>query len=354
MEIEAFQISTPTASQVVILIVVIVIVGLALFFAARRSTRDLRSKKKTGGLGWHSFNQLSKLRGLTRTETEILRKLVVAYKLSKPSLIFTSMNILDSCIQRTIRRLSLQEIKGESKDDMINMYYRLRNKIARNRIVRGITTTRAIPSGARLRVSLPNYGQYSVTVNRNEDEYLGISIPIVQPGRIVPWDKKKVQCFYWKEEDASYSFESRVIDVIVTDEVQSICLKHTDRVVRAQKRLYPRKSVRLPVYFSRVQVIQEGDKRKAVVDRKDTHWGTIVDISVGGLSIETTVPINRNNYVRVDFELREDYRMVAFGKVKRIEKNTARNSWLMHLQFTKIDKKHKNEIFAVLYNYQTI
>jgi c-di-GMP-binding flagellar brake protein YcgR len=264
------------------------------------------------------------------------------------------MNILDSCIQRTIRRLSLQEIKGESKDDMINMYYRLRNKIARNRGVRGITTTRAIPIGARLRVSVQNYGQYSVSVNKNEDEYLGISIPQVQQGRIVPWDKKKVHCFYWKEEDASYSFESRVMDVIVTEEVQSICLKHTDRVTRAQKRLYPRKSVRFPVYFSRVQVIQEGDKKKAIVDRKDTHWGTIVDISVGGLSIETTVPVNRNNYIRVEFELREDYRMVAFGKVKRIEKNTARSSWMMHIQFTKIDKKYKNEIFAVLYNYQTI
>jgi len=26
----------------------------------------------------------------------------------------------------------------------------------------------------------------------------------------------------------------------------------------------------------------------------------------------------------------------------------------MHIQFTKIDKRHKNEIFAILYNYQTI
>ena len=174
------------------------------------------------------------------------------------------------------------------------------------------------------------------------------------PRSMINKRKKRVKCLYWKEEDASYIFESKVIDVIVTDEIQSICLKHVDQITRSQKRLYPRKSVRLPVYFSRVRVVEEGGRKKAVVDRRDTHWGTIIDISVGGLSTETAIPINRNNFVKVEFELREDYKMLAYGKVKRIEKNAARNTWIMHIQFTKIDKKDRNEIFAVLYNYQTI
>lgn len=352
---DTFQLATPTGSQVIILIVVVIVVGLVLFLAARRTGGTARRKGKGGGgVGWHNFNQLAKLRGLNRDETSMLRQLAVSYKLTKPSLIFTSMNILDSCIQRQIRKLSLQEIRGESKEDLINQYYRLRNKVARGKEARGISSTRAIPIGARMRVEVQNYGQYSVAVNRNEDEFLGISIPLLPPGKYVPWNKRKVKCFYWKEEDASYIFETRVIDVIVTDEMQSICLKHSDSVRRSQKRLYPRKGVRLPVYFSRVRVVQEGDRKKAVVDRRDTHWGTIIDISVGGLSIETTVPVNRNNYVRVEFELREDYKMSAFGKVKRIEKNTARNTWLMHIQFTKIEKKDRNEIFSVLYNYQTL
>ena len=353
---DTFQLSTPTGSQVIVLVLVIILVGAVLFVAARKTgAARARKKGEAGtGTGWHSFNQLAKLRNLNRDETALLRRLVVTYKLSKPSLVFTSMNILDSCIQRQIRRLSLQEIRGESKEDLINRYYRLRNKVVRNRGVRGISTTRAIPLGARMRVEVQNFGQYSVQVNRNEDEFLGISIPVLPAGKYVPWNKKKVRCFYWKEDDASYVFETKVIDVIITDEIQSICLKHVDHVTRSQKRVYPRKSVRLPVYFSRVRVVQEAGRKKAVVDRRETHWGTIVDISVGGISIETTIPINRNNYVRVEFELREDYKMVAFGKVKRIEKNAARNTWIMHIQFTKIQKKDRNEIFAVLYNYQTI
>jgi c-di-GMP-binding flagellar brake protein YcgR len=354
--VDTFQLSTPTTAQIIILVIVVLVIGIGLFIAARR-TGGGKSRKKGGaatGAGWHSFNQMAKLRNLNKDEAALLRKLVVAYKLSKPALVFTSMNILDSCIQRQVRKLSLQEIKGESKEDLINRYYRLRNKIARNRDVRGISTTRAIPIGGRMRVEVQNYGQYSVQVNQNEEDFLGINIPILPPGKIVPWNKKRVKCFYWKEEDASYVFETKVIDVIVTDEIQSICLKHVDSIVRSQKRLYPRKSVRLPVYFSRVRVVSEGGKKKAIVDRRDTHWGTIIDISVGGLSIETAIPVNRNNFIRVEFELREDYKMVAFGKVKRIEKNTARNTWVMHIQFTKIEKKDRNEIFAVLYNYQSI
>jgi c-di-GMP-binding flagellar brake protein YcgR len=353
--VDSFQLSTPTGTQFIILVIVVVVVGLVLFLAARRTGGSGKRRGRSSiGVGWHNFNQLAKLRGLGKDETAMLRQLVISYKLTKPSLIFTSVNILDSCIQRQIRKLSLQEIRGESKQDLINRYYRLRNKVVRNREVRGITSTRAIPIGARMRVEVQNYGQYSVMVNRNEEELLGISIPMLPPGKFVPWNKKKVKCFYWKEDDASYLFETKVLDVIVTDEVQSICLKHVDSVKRSQKRLYPRKGVRLPVYFSRVRVVEEGGKKKAVVDRKDTHWGTIVDISVGGLSIETTSPVNRNNYVRVEFELREDYKMSAFGKVKRIEKYTARNTWLMHIQFTKIEKRDRNEIFSVLYNYQTI
>jgi len=68
----------------------------------------------------------------------------------------------------------------------------------------------------------------------------------------------------------------------------------------------------------------------------------------------STVPFDRNNFLRVEFELREEYKVIGFGKVKRIERNAARKTWIMHIQFTKIEKKHKNEIFAVLYNYQTI
>jgi c-di-GMP-binding flagellar brake protein YcgR len=354
--VDTFQLSTPTTAQVIILVIVIFIIGIGLFIAARRTGGGGTRKKgaAAAGTGWHSFNQIAKLRGLNKDEAGLLRGLVVANKLSKPSLIFSSMNILDSCIQRQVRKLSLQEVRGESKEDLINRYYRLRNKVVRNRDVRGLSTTRAIPLGARMRAEVQNYGQYSVQVNQNEEEFLGISIPVLPPGKYVPWNKKRVKCLYWKEEDASYIFESKVIDVIVTDEIQSICLKHVDQITRSQKRLYPRKSVRLPVYFSRVRVVEEGGRKKAVVDRRDTHWGTIIDISVGGLSIETAVPINRNNFVRVEFELREDYKMVAFGKVKRIEKNAARNTWIMHIQFTKIEKKDRNEIFAVLYNYQTI
>jgi c-di-GMP-binding flagellar brake protein YcgR len=220
--------------------------------------------------------------------------------------------------------------------------------------VQGIATTRAIPLGAKMRATVQNSGTFSVKVNRNEDDFLGVSIPALPPGRMIAWDRKKVKCSYWREEDAVYVFLTKVDDVVVTDDLQAICLKHTDKITRVQKRLYPRKSVRLPVFYSKVRVIEEGGKKKAIVDRKDTHWGTVIDLSVGGLSIESAVPFSRNNYLRVEFELREDYKLVGFGKVKRLEQNRRRKTWIMHVQFTKIDKKHKNEIFELLYGYQMI
>jgi c-di-GMP-binding flagellar brake protein YcgR len=354
LEIEAFQISTPTAGQIAILIIIVVVVLLVFFIAARRARISSGKSKKTQGAGWHTFYQIAKTRYLTKRETEIMKRLVQAYGLSKPSLIFTSTHILDSCIQRAVRRLGLMEIKGESRENLINTYYRLRNKVMRNRGVKGVASTKEIPVGAKLQVGVEGYGRFVVDVNKNVEEYLGIGVPILPPGKMVPWNKKKVNCSYWKDDDASYNFASKVTNIVVEEEVHSICLKHTDRIERVQKRRHPRKSLRLPVLFSRVKIIMEGEKKKAVVDNKDSHWGTIVDISVGGCSVETAIPIDKNNYVKTMFDLREEYKVVAYGKVKRIERNAARKTWIMHVQFTKIDKRYKNEIYAILYNYQTI
>ncbi|UCB46529.1 MAG: PilZ domain-containing protein [Spirochaetota bacterium] len=354
MEAEAFQFGGPSSAQWIILALVVLVVGVTLVITARRFGASSRKKKKAVGAGWHNFYQIAKTRNLSKNETEILKRLVATYGLSKPALIFTSTHILDSCIQRAVRKLGIQEIKGESKEDMINTYYRLRNKVVRNRGVKGIATTKDIPVGAKLRVGVENYGTFPANVNRNVDEYLGIGVPIHPQGKMVPWSKQKVKCSYWKDDDASYNFDTKVIDVIVENEVHSICLKHTDKIVRVQKRRHPRKSMSLPVIYSRIKIIQEEGKKKAVVDRKDSHWGTILDISVGGCSIETQIPIDKNNYVKTQFDLREEYKIVAFGKVMRIERNPGRKTWIMHIKFTKIDKKHKNEIFAVLYNYQTI
>jgi hypothetical protein len=354
LDIQAFRITTPTTTQVIILIVVIAFVGLALFIASRRTGRVRTRGGRVSGSGWHNFYQIAKMRGLQKNETEILKKLVLTQGLAKPTLIFTSTTILDSCIQRAIRRLSLQEIRGESKDDMINMYYRLRNKITRGKKGKPISTTRSIPAGSKLRMGVHDYGFFSVNVVSNEPDYLGVSIPVLPPGRIIPWQRRKVQCSYFKENDAVYNFETKVSDVNVTNQKQQIRLKHSDKIVRIQKRLYPRINVRLPVFYSKVRVVEERGKKRAFIDKKETHWGTVVDISVGGLSVETTVPFDRNNFIRVEFELREEYKVIGFGKVKRIERNAARKTWIMHIQFTKIEKKHKNEIFAVLYNYQTI
>ncbi len=353
MDIEAFQITTPTIAQIIILIIFIFVIGIVLYIASRRSSPG-GARKGGSGAGWHRFYQIARTRGLGKQETELLRRLVQECRLAKPNLVFTSMNVLDSCIQRQVRRLSLHETHGKSTDDVINLYYRLRNRVARTRTSSSISTTRAIPAGVQVRVMVQNQGSFTVTVNRNDEDCLGISIPVLPPGKIVAWDKKRVKISYWRENDAAYVFFTKVEDVIINDEIQTICLRHSDRVTRVQKRLYPRKSVRLPVFFTRVRVIEEGGKKKAVVDRKDTHWGTIIDISVGGLSIETSIPFNRNNYLRTEFELREDYKVVAFGKVKRLEQHRGKKTWIMHIQFTKIDKKHKNEIFALLYNYQTI
>jgi hypothetical protein len=354
LEITAFRITAPTAGQFIILIVLVVVIGVAFFIAAVKSGLKIKRPGRGSGSGWHDFYQFAKMKDLTKKETEILKKLVISRKVAKPTMIFTSATVLDSCIQRAVRRLALQEARGESNADMINMYYRLRNKISRGRSGRTLRSTRGIETGVKMRIGIQDYGYFNTRVVRNVTDFLGVKIPLLPPGKTVPWNRKKVKCSYFRNNDAVYVFESKVIDVVAREDLQALLIRHTNKITRIQKRLYPRKNVRLPVLFSKMQIVIQGGKKRAFVDKKETHWGTINDISVGGMSIETTAPVSKGNFVRVDFELREGYKVIGYGKVKRIERDASRKTWVMNIQTTKMDKKYKNEIFAVLYNYQTI
>ena len=110
MDISAFRISAPSTTQIIILIILIVVVGLAFFIASRRVGRGVTRKGRTTGTGWHNFYQIAKMRGLLKNETEILRKLVIAQGLAKPTLIFTSTTIL--MMMMMIRNSRMMKIAG--------------------------------------------------------------------------------------------------------------------------------------------------------------------------------------------------------------------------------------------------
>ena len=90
--------------------------------------------------------------------------------------------------------------------------------------------------------------------------------------------------------------------------------------------------------------------RKAFVQRNFKHLGNFLDISSGGCSLNSQVPLEQGRLLMIEFEIDRTERITAFGKVRRMtgKKDTVST---MHIMFTKVTSHNLNNIYSYVYNY---
>jgi c-di-GMP-binding flagellar brake protein YcgR len=88
-------------------------------------------------------------------------------------------------------------------------------------------------------------------------------------------------------------------------------------------------------------------EQKMVVDKR-TITGRILDISVGGCSIQTSSVISAGVRLKIGCAA-NGQRIVALGEVLRINRN--RTGTVMHVKFLKVPRKSLNLINALVFEY---
>jgi c-di-GMP-binding flagellar brake protein YcgR len=96
-----------------------------------------------------------------------------------------------------------------------------------------------------------------------------------------------------------------------------------------------------------IYVEGSGKKQRLIVDKRRIS-GKIADISVGGCSVRTTVPIKVGVKFKVDFKL-GDSKMAALGQVLRTNRKGANT--IIHIKFLRVTQKSMNQINAFVYEY---
>ena len=86
-----------------------------------------------------------------------------------------------------------------------------------------------------------------------------------------------------------------------------------------------------------------------MVDPKKNALGTLLEVSSGGCSIKTNQPLKQGDLIRIQFEAERRNQVVAFGKVKAVQKQKPVGS-LMHIQFTRLSKQNLIKINTYIYN----
>ncbi len=152
----------------------------------------------------------------------------------------------------------------------------------------------------------------------------------------------KIEVTFNRESDANYFFSSRVLKISRRTSQKGhahvVVLKHSDKLYRTQKRRYERLNVSMPVLIYPNAATR---KTAAPVAKQETIMTNAVDISQGGICLESKDQLPVDTLIKLDFTLVIDYHGV-FGQVVGISKK--RDYYNLHIKFVDMAPELRDNI----------
>lgn len=319
-----------------ILIILALIIALVYYF-----------RKKYNVAEHKNFNSLAQNLGLSSEEARILYNILIKYNVKSPLTCFTNARLLDDVLRKSIRDIHLERsLTNEEKEEKVEALLNIKIKIetgSRKNI--GIRSTHLISENQKLIVFIREKGYFYAIVRKNLRDYLLIEfISNLITKRILNVDEF-IKIYFWRNEDAGYIFESKVLEF--GDDIKSYKIKHSDKLIRSQKRKYKR----IPVNFTgTIYPISREGKNKYKVELEKIETCNIIDLSAGGLKLITENINKDTKFLKIEFQI-GDKPITLIGKVIRIDSNPNSNIKEVIIQIAKITLSDKNTINSYIYNY---
>lgn len=350
---EGFGGGTGTADPVVTYIVIGGIFGVIILIVLISRGMKNRKNAKGGKFKKRTFKKEAGKIGLTDTQISVLINLIKSNDVKAPFRLLNNNSQLDSLLHETIESIEQSDKPENEKDGRKLVLYRIKQTIERNaKGKKSLSSTRSIRHGESLVLEIEGR-RYRSKLSKNMKDSLHVHAPITRNGKSIivkRWTKIGVQ--FWKNEGEMYSFQTKVIGVNSTGGVPVLMLQHAKDIEVSQQRKFRRKAINRSAYFGLVTIVSTGKGRRqskqAVVAGKRNILATMIDISSGGCSLKTKFPLKKGELIRIQFELERGKPIIAFGKVVASHKE-GYSGTVMHIQFTRVTKKHINEINAIIY-----
>ncbi len=267
-----------------------------------------------------------------------------------PASLFYSMPSLSKCISHIKTQAessgALNALKFQT---ILTKLYEYRNKIEKNEDKKhGLDSTKSLSNHQKLRIILPGKGVFSSEIVNNGRE-MAIRIP-TQKGQITVdgknWVGQTINVYLWRTGDARYVFDTTVLHEGIFLGKASLFLKHTQNLVRTQKRNAVRAkcNIQAELYIIREKAIDYN-----IIETKPGYKCLLEDISENGALIRIGGKGLPNIQIRLQFQVNNRL-VVMFGIVRTVEFNAELNQSRLHFECVHIDPAMKNQILSFVYN----
>ena len=295
------------------------------------------------------FYAKGKESGFTLRETRLLHRVAVERELEDPTSLFWSRSELDRSIRGIIEHQHAEGVDtSEQSIRFVSKLFGFRNRVEFNlpKYRRGLQSTRSIAVGQRLKLTYPGGGLYSTKVVENFRRHLAVEYPRGRTmGPVATWRGQTVNVYFWRQDDAGYYFDSRVIGDYFDRRDPVLHLSHSEQLARAQKRSAVRRKVGGPGTLLPLRSLEGADEEPP---RGGGYRCRVIDISENGAALlvggRTATGFALKLYVRL-----VGYDIVLCGTVRhsRYRENTNRS--VLHVEAIQPSAKMRNRILSYVY-----
>jgi len=334
----------------------IVLLLLLLNYLKNSNKVDALNQTSVGDEGQRKFSiftfrKIAANLGLDKDQTNMLEFVFKCDNVTDVVRSFESPILLDKHFKKAFKIIERTSISHDEMNNRLSVLFEIRNIIENKANSVSTTSTREIPENTAAVLALGDVS-YPTRVISSKGDSLIVEHPLSNTGEPLELQKGGlVSVSFFPEPNKGFSVDSRVLGATETIDGHHILqLVHSGQIKRLSKRRFRRRHTVITTAFYFVFM---GDGKNAKTSEmsidKRRFSGNILDISIGGCSIKTAVPVNNNQKLKIEFTREDDSIIAALGEVLRTHR--AGTDTIMNIKFVKVPRKSLNSINAMVYEY---
>ncbi|MDR1025275.1 MAG: PilZ domain-containing protein [Treponema sp.] len=304
-----------------------------------------------GHSGASSARRFSHAIGLDSAQSKMLSFVLRSGGATDPERMTQSPALMDRYFRQAYNAIDRSTSPEEEIQQKISLLFSTRNILESTTGGGvGVNSTRVIPENTPA-VLIIDKDNYPIRVISSRGAYLLVENPVTALGDLIPIGRnKQITLSFFTKSSNGFSVNSTVYGTTkAPGEGQVLQIIHSNAIRRLSQRRFRRRQIMIPAEFSLVH-LESGTRRheqKMVVDKRKIV-GRVLDISVGGCSVQISGAVSAGIRLRIDFSA-GNQRVAALGEVLRTNRN--RTGTVMHIKFLKVPRKSLNLINALVFEY---
>jgi c-di-GMP-binding flagellar brake protein YcgR len=284
------------------------------------------------------------------SEINLLWRLSQLCEVDEPVALFWSVPSLNKCMRLILADARTNGTENSAKiQNFLSKLYKFRTNVELSaQKKKGLDSTKYLSEGQRLRILLPGHGVFSSEVVNNGHALI-IKLPVQKNIITVggnEWLAKKISVYFWRKGDASYVFDTTVVNSGVFRAIPVLYVAPSQQLFRTQKRRSVRCSCSIyaQLFFITSQVTNFN-----LVETLPGYRCLVEDISEDGAMIRVGGEGRNNIQIKIQFFL-GDATILMYGIVRSVEYNKTLNQSRLHFECIHLEQEMRNAILSFVYN----